>query len=75
MGTLGIVDDDAVALSNLHRQIIHGTEDIGRPKTDSATNAIDRLNPHVAAVSINVRIDAANARGVVRAIRHRARRL
>ena len=47
VGTLGIVDDDDVALSNLHRQIIHGTEDVGRPKTTSATDAIRRLNPHV----------------------------
>jgi ThiF family len=36
VGTLGIVDDDHVALSNLHRQLLHGTSDIGRPKTDSA---------------------------------------
>ena len=40
IGTLGIVDDDEVALSNLHRQIIHGTNDIGRPKTESAAAAI-----------------------------------
>src|SRR5208282_4961419 len=39
VGTLGIVDDDEVALSNLHRQIIHGTGDIGRPKTESAAAA------------------------------------
>src|SRR5271169_5810354 len=43
-GTLGIVDDDVVALSNLHRQIIHGTDDVGRPKTASAAEAILRLN-------------------------------
>ena len=48
VGTLGIVDDDEVALSNLHRQIIHGTGDIGRPKTESAAAAIQRINPHVA---------------------------
>ncbi len=47
LGTLGIVDDDEVALSNLHRQIIHGTGDVGRPKTESAAEAIARINPHV----------------------------
>ena len=45
VGTLGIVDDDDVALSNLHRQIIHGTDDVGRPKTESAAAAIGRINP------------------------------
>jgi len=48
VGTLGVVDDDAVSLSNLQRQVIHGTPDIGRPKVESAAEAIARLNPHVA---------------------------
>ncbi len=65
VGTLGIVDDDIVALSNLHRQIIHGTGDVGRPKTMSATEAIHRLNPHVAVEPIDVRLDASNARPIV----------
>ena len=47
VGTLGIVDDDTVSLSNLQRQIIHATPDIGRPKTDSAAERIAALNPHV----------------------------
>lgn len=46
VGTLGIVDDDVVSLSNLQRQVIHATADIGRPKVDSAAAAIDALNPH-----------------------------
>src|SRR6266516_2067135 len=45
VGTLGVVDDDAVALSNLQRQVIHGTPDLGRPKVDSAAAVIGRLNP------------------------------
>ena len=65
VGTLGIIDDDAVALSNLHRQIIHGTGDLGRPKTASATEAIARINPHVAVEPIDVRLDASNARDIV----------
>src|ERR1700681_1407166 len=48
VGTLGVVDDDTVSLSNLQRQIIHATPDIGRPKVESAAAAIGRLNPNVA---------------------------
>ena len=63
VGTLGIVDDDVVTLSNLHRQIIHGTGEVGRLKTGSAVQAIRRINPHVAVETIAQRLDAANARG------------
>jgi molybdopterin-synthase adenylyltransferase len=66
VGTLGIVDDDAVALSNLHRQIIHATDDVGRPKTESAAAAIERLNPHVVVEPIAARLGEANAREIVR---------
>src|SRR5271166_3708371 len=66
VGTLGIVDDDDVVLSNLHRQIIHGTGDVGRPKTESAAAAIARINPHVAIKPIALRLDEANAREIVR---------
>ena len=65
VGTLGIADDDVVALSNLHRQIIHATGDVGRPKTESAAEAISRINPHVAVEPIALRIDAGNARELV----------
>ncbi len=47
VGCLGIVDDDKVSLSNLHRQVLHATADVGRPKVDSAEEAIGRINPHV----------------------------
>lgn len=47
VGHIGIVDADKVSLSNLQRQIIHGTPDIGRPKVDSAMSAMHRLNPEV----------------------------
>ena len=47
IGTIGIVDDDTVSLSNLQRQVIHGTPDLGRPKVESAADAVARLNPHV----------------------------
>jgi adenylyltransferase/sulfurtransferase len=65
VGTLGIVDDDRVALSNLHRQLIHATGDIGRLKVDSAADAILRINPHVKVEKIAERIDAENARALV----------
>src|SRR3954454_13655565 len=46
-GTLGGIDDDVVTLSNLQRQIVHATTDIGNPKVTSAAATIARLNPHV----------------------------
>ena len=61
VGTLGVIDDDAVALSNLQRQVIHGTPEVGTPKTASAAAAIRRLNPHVAVESHATRLVAGNA--------------
>lgn len=58
VGTLGIADDDTVALSNLQRQIAHSTADIDRPKTASAADAVARLNPHVTVREHRVRVDA-----------------
>ncbi len=66
VGMLGIVDDDDVALSNLQRQVLHGTPDIGTPKVDSAARAIARLNSHVEVIGHRQRIDAANGRDLVR---------
>src|SRR3984957_58228 len=66
VGTLGIVDDDSVSLSNLHRQVIHATDDVGQPKTDSAQAAIARINPHVAVEPIAMRLDAENAHAIIR---------
>jgi molybdopterin/thiamine biosynthesis adenylyltransferase len=61
VGTLGVVDDDAVSLSNLQRQVIFGTDDISKRKVDSAEAVIARLNPHVAVETHMTRIDANNA--------------
>jgi molybdopterin/thiamine biosynthesis adenylyltransferase/rhodanese-related sulfurtransferase len=60
VGTLGIVDDDVVDLSNLQRQVIHTTDRIGTPKVDSAEQTIHALNPDVKVVKYPVRIDASN---------------
>jgi len=65
IGTLGVVDDDAVSLSNLQRQIIHATPDVGRPKVDSATEKILALNPHVTLRTHAVRLTAANAMALI----------
>jgi adenylyltransferase/sulfurtransferase len=65
VGTLGVIDDDAVALSNLQRQVIHGTPDIGAPKVDSAAAAIRRLNPHVEVATHTERLTASNALAII----------
>ena len=61
VGTLGIIDDDVVDLSNLQRQILHGTSDIGIPKTQSAEATITEMNPDVKVIPINERINSENA--------------
>src|SRR5208282_3770818 len=65
VGRLGVADDDTVALSNLHRQVLHGAADIGRAKVDSAEAAILRINPNVRVEKIARRLDADNARAIV----------
>lgn len=65
VGRLTIVDDDAVALSNLQRQVIFATADIGRPKAEAAAEAILSLNPHVAVHPVTARLDAASAAGLL----------
>ncbi len=61
VGTLGLVDFDAVEFSNLQRQLLHGTEDVGRAKTDSARDTLRRLNPDVEVVLHRVRLGRENA--------------
>ncbi len=60
VGTLGIVDNDEVDLSNLQRQVIHTTDRIGVPKVDSAEETIAAINPDVEVVKYPVRLDASN---------------
>lgn len=61
VGCIGVVDDDAVSLSNLQRQVLHGTPDIGRPKVSSAADAVQRLNPGVRVEPHAHRLDGHNA--------------
>jgi molybdopterin-synthase adenylyltransferase len=65
VGQLGVVDDDTVSLSNLQRQIIHTTPDIGRRKVDSAAGQIYALNPHVRFEAHATRLDAGNAMALI----------
>jgi molybdopterin/thiamine biosynthesis adenylyltransferase len=65
VGRLGIVDDDAVELSNLHRQLLHFTPDIGVPKAESAAAKLRFLNPDVVVEPYQVHVDAANAAAMV----------
>ncbi len=67
VGRLGIVDFDAVDLSNLQRQILHGTDALGRPKTDSARETLRRINPDVEVVTHATRLTRANALEILRA--------
>lgn len=65
IGTLGIIDDDAVGLSNLQRQILHASEAVGRPKVESAAQTVARVNPHVIVETHALRLDAANGAAIV----------
>jgi molybdopterin-synthase adenylyltransferase len=65
VGRLGIVDYDVVELSNLQRQILHTTADLGRPKTASAAEKLRALNPHVEVVEHEERFTAASAFGLI----------
>lgn len=64
VGTLGIIDSDVVDLTNLQRQILHRTEDVGRPKTESAKEAIARINPDVKVIPYQERLTSENALGI-----------
>jgi adenylyltransferase/sulfurtransferase len=65
VGTLGVIDDDTVSLSNLQRQVIHATDDVGRPKVESAAAALGRLNPHVQVERHPARLASTNALDIV----------
>ena len=65
VGAIDLVDDDAVALSNLQRQILYATAEVGRPKTDVAAARLAELNPHVAVSGSGVRLQESNARAFV----------
>ena len=65
VGTLGVIDDDAVTLSNLQRQVLHATGEIDQPKVESAGRAVARINPNVRFVPHAVRLTEANADEII----------
>ena len=74
VGTLGIVDFDVVDFSNLQRQIIHGTSDVGRSKLASAKDRLNALNPHVEIDTYETTLTSAECAAAVRALRRHSRR-
>src|ERR1017187_7733255 len=66
VGTIGLVDFDVVDLSNLQRQIIHTTDRVGMPKTESAQKQINALNPGVRVVRHDLRLTSANAMDIIK---------
>jgi adenylyltransferase/sulfurtransferase len=66
VGAIGIVDDDQVALSNLQRQLLHGTSDVGRPKTESARDRLRDINPQVEVRLHRCRFESDNAEEILR---------
>ena len=66
IGTLGLVDDDEVDESNLQRQVIHNTERVGQPKTESARKTIEALNPDVEVIEHRTRLDASNIIDIIK---------
>jgi len=67
VGKITVIDDDKVSLSNLQRQVLHGTPDLDRPKAQSAADAIARLNPHVEVTPRAEWLDAKNVLSLVSA--------
>ncbi len=65
VGTIGVADDDTVALSNLQRQVLFHTDDVGRPKTNAAREFVNQLNPDIKIAEHTLRITSENAAGII----------
>lgn len=65
VGTLGVVDGDTVSLSNLHRQVLYATADVGLPKATCAKTRLQALNPETEIIAFNRRLDAQNALDII----------
>lgn len=66
VGTIGLVDFDVVDVTNLHRQVMHGTRDVGRNKLDSARDRLLDINPHIEVITHNERLTSQNALEIMR---------
>ena len=65
VGTLGIADFDVVDITNLQRQILHGSSDVGRPKVESAADTLEEINPDVKVVQHSVRLSSQNIMEII----------
>ncbi len=65
VGGIGLIDDQRVELSNLHRQVLHGMPDVGHPKVNSGKSALQRLNPEIAVEAIEEELSADNAEALL----------
>ena len=65
VGTLGLVDCDVVDVTNLQRQLLYGSRDVGRPKLDAATERLHDVNPHVEVEPFETRLTSANAIDII----------
>ena len=65
VGTIGVIDDDAVDLSKLQRQVLHHTADVGKPKVESAAESVAAINPDVTFEAHQTRIDVSNAMDLI----------
>jgi len=65
IGTIGIVDDDVVSLSNLHRQVLYTVQDIGKPKSINAEEKLQQLNPEISIIAYNERLTTKNALTII----------
>ena len=65
VGKIGLVDSDKVELNNLQRQIVHTTQDVGVPKTESGKKRLNALNPDVEVVTYPLRLDSTNILGII----------
>lgn len=66
IGTLGLIDDDTVSLSNLQRQVLYATDEVGAPKVEAAAGRLKSLNPHVEVISHTVRLNEDNAADILK---------
>jgi len=66
VGTIGILDFDLVEDSNLQRQVLFSTDDIGKPKVDAAKRRLEKLNPYINLITHNVRLDSSNALEIIK---------
>lgn len=65
VGRIGLVDDDAVSLSNLHRQVLYDEDNVGKPKAECAARRLRRLNSGITVEAYNRRLDESNARDLI----------